>query len=68
LTQRRKNDGVYEIIYPEVARLKGRSHAILDAEFCIDRALRSGTVHVGQGGEKSTIQTSTGNVRFTIGR
>jgi len=34
----------------------------------LDKAKRSGTVHVGQGGEKSTIRTSNGNVTFTIGK
>ena len=34
----------------------------------LDKNRRSGTVHVGKGGEKSTIQTSNGNVRFTLGK
>ncbi|MHC4971534.1 MAG: DUF4097 family beta strand repeat-containing protein [Planctomycetota bacterium] len=34
----------------------------------LDKGKRSGTVHVGKGGEKSTIQTSNGNVTFTIGK
>jgi hypothetical protein len=33
-----------------------------------DKGKRSGTVQVGQGGERSTIQTSNGNVTFTIGK
>lgn len=32
----------------------------------LDKRRRSGTVHVGEGGEKSTIQTSNGNVRLTV--
>ncbi|MHC4135318.1 MAG: DUF4097 family beta strand repeat-containing protein [Planctomycetota bacterium] len=34
----------------------------------LDKKERSGTVHVGEGGEKSTIQTSNGNVTFTIAK
>jgi len=34
----------------------------------LDKSRRSGTVQVGTGGEKSTIQTSNGNVTFKIGK
>jgi hypothetical protein len=34
----------------------------------LDKKKRSGTVRVGEGGEKSTIQTSNGNVTFAIAK